>query len=104
MASNSHSKRRPFKNIEQDLTKIILGDLVLFLLVLSISHLGIGWLKIILGLITLAISALGDLFLVLINEHTRSRSRWMLTAFAAIFLCTLVSLLTGSPAPAIPKV
>ena len=100
MASNAHSRRKSFKSIERDLTKGILADLVLFLLVLAISSMGIGWLKIIFGLFTLAISALGDLFLVLINEHTRGRSRWMLVAFAAIFLCTLVSLLTGSPAPA----
>ncbi len=106
MASNMHSGRKPFKSIEKDLTKIILVDLILFLLVITISHLGIGWLKIILGIITLALSALGDLFLVLINEHKRPRSRWMLAAFAAIFLCTLVSLLTGSPAPvpSVPKV
>ncbi len=104
MASNSQSRRRSFKIIEKDMTKIILGNLVMFLLVISISHLGIQWLKIILGIATLAVSALGELFLVLINEHTRARSRWMLAAFAAIFLCTLVSLITGSPAPSIPVV
>ena len=99
MASKAPSKRKNFKSIEKDMTKIILADLLLFLAVLVLSAQGIGWLKIIVGIVVLILSALGDLFLVLINEHTRSRSRWMLTAYAAIFLCTLVSLLTGSPAP-----
>ena len=100
MARNAHSRRKKFQSLERDLTKVILADLVLFLLVMAISSMGIGWLKIVVGIFALAISALGDLFLVLINEHTRARSRWMLAAFGAIFLCTLVSLLTGSPAPA----
>lgn len=104
MARNMQSGRKPFKTIERDLTKVILADLVLFLLVISISHLGIGWLKILVGIVALGLSALGDLFLVLINEHKRPRSHWMLVAFAAIFLCTLVSLLTGSPAPSVAKV
>ena len=100
MAVHARPRRKSFKSIEKDLSKIILADLVLFLLMLGISVLGIGWFKIVCGVIAMVISAGGVLFLVLINEHTRQRSRWMLFAFSAIFLCTLVALLTGSPAPA----
>ena len=99
MAHNQKSGRKNFRSLEKDLTKIILGDLLLFLLMMVLSSMGIGWAKILIGLLILVISALGDLFLFLINEYRRPRSHWMLVSFASLFMCTLVSLITGSPAP-----
>lgn len=90
--------RRTYKQLEQMLTISVLTDLALFILMMFTSAAGIGWLKILLGILVMGFSALGCVFLVLINEHKRSRSLWILTAFGSLLLCALVSLITGSPA------
>ena len=41
--------------------------------------------------------------LYLTGEFKRRRSLWMVTGFAGIVLCILVSLLVNYPAPAIPE-
>ena len=99
MATQSNSPQRSFRQLERNLTLVILADLILFILTLAASGTGILWLKIIVGLICMAISFLGGAFLVLINEHKRRRSWWLIVAFGSLFLCTLVSLLTASPTP-----
>ena len=101
MATQTNSNRRSFRHLERNLTLVILADLILFVLTLAASGTGILWLKIIVGLVCMAIAFLGAAFLVLINEHKRRRSWWMVVSFGALFLCTLVSLLTGSPAPGV---
>lgn len=101
MANNRKNKRRSFKQLEQMLTLAVLLDLLLFVLVMITSNAGIGWLKVILGILSMALSFAGCGFLVLIGEHSKARSWWILAAFGSLFLCTLVSLITGSPAPAI---
>lgn len=100
MATNRNQKRRSFRQLEHQLTIVILADLALFLLTLLFSGLGVGFLKYLLGIAVILLSAAGCLFLVLIEEHKRRRSLWMLAAFGALLLCTLVSLLAGYPAPA----
>lgn len=90
--------RRSYKQLERMLTISVLADLAVFILMMFASSAGIGWLKILLGILVMVFSALGCVFLVLIDEHKRSRSLWILTAFGSLLLCTLVSLITGSPA------
>lgn len=99
MANKQNPKRRSFRQLERQLTMVVLLNLALFLLVMITSNAGILWLKIILALLTMVLSAAGCGFLVLIGEHSRTRSWWILASFGSIFLCTLVSLITGSPAP-----
>lgn len=99
MATNETRRRSKFRELERGLTMVIFADLVLFVLTLASGGAGIGWLKIIVGILTMLISGLGCTFLVLINEHKRRRSWWMLSAFGSMLLCTLVSLITGYPAP-----
>lgn len=99
MIPNDNKPRRHFKQLEQRLTAVVLGDLVLFVLTLVAAANGIFWLKLILGLLTMAISCMGCVFLVMIREHRRSRSWWILASFGAMFLCTLVSFLTKYPTP-----
>lgn len=101
MAPNDSNPRRSFKQLEQKLTYVVLGDLALFIFTLIAAGNGILWLKVILGILTIAISACGCTFLVLINEHRRHRSWWILAAFGAMLLCTLVSFITRYPAPAL---
>jgi len=99
MATKESRRRNKFRELERGLTLVIFADLVLFVLTLASGGAGIGWLKIIVGILTLLISGLGCAFLVLINEHKRRRSWWMLSAFGSILLCTLVSLITNYPGP-----
>ena len=99
MATNRTRHRNKFRELERSLTMVIFADLVLFALTLAAGGVGIGWLKIVVGILTVLISGLGCTFLVLINEHKRRRSWWMLSAFGSMMLCTLVSLLTNYPAP-----
>lgn len=92
-------KRNGFRQLEQMLTMAVLADFMLFLLFLIVSGFGILWLKVITALLTIALSGLGTGFLVLIGEHKRIRSRWIITAFAGILICTLVSLIANYPSP-----
>lgn len=97
MAQNT--PKRSFRQLENQLTMIIGGHALLFALYLIFAAMGIGWLKVITALLAVALSALGCGFLVLIGEHKRRRSLWMLCAFGSIGVCVLVSLLTGVPGP-----
>ena len=99
MAQNERRQRNTFRKFEKLFTRVILGTLLVLLLMLVSAAVGIGWLKWILALTVLLVSGLGGAVLVLKQEHRRLRSRWMLCAFAAFILCTLVSLIVGFPAP-----
>lgn len=92
-------KKNTFRNFENLLTKVILGTLALFLLMLVAAANGIGWLKWFLALLVLLVSAASTALLVLKQEHRRRRSLWMLASFVGFLACTLVSLIAGYPAP-----
>ena len=99
MENNTKSPRRSYKQLEFELMIAVGIDCALFVLFLIVSGVGIGWLKVILALAGMALSLLGVGFLVLIGEHKRRRSLWILCAFGSIAACLLVSLLTGVPGP-----
>ena len=99
MAQNNRRKRNTFRKFENLMTKVILGITVLFLLLLTASAIGIGWLKWLLAITILVVSAMGTALLVLKQEHRRRRSLWMLASFVGFLACTLVSLIAGYPAP-----
>ena len=100
MATKRQKRRNQFRQLERSLTMVIFADLILFVLTLAAGGIGIGWLKVLMALCTIVISGLGATFLVLVNEHKRRRSWWMLSAFGSILICTLVSLLLNYPCPA----
>lgn len=97
MAENT--PKRSFKQLEQQLTVIVLIDLAVYLLYLLFAGMGITWLKVILAAAGIILSILGVVFLVLIGEHKRHRSLWVLCAFGSIAACILVSLITRFPGP-----
>ena len=101
MAQNNRKKRNAFRKLEQMLTRVILGALAVFLLMLVAAANGIGWLKWLLAVPVILVSGLGGTLLILKQEHKRRRSWWMLASFAGLLLCTLVSLITGFPAPGV---
>ncbi len=88
-----------YRQLEQNMTYALLGDLGLFLLYLLFAGMGIIWLKVILAIFcgVLSLAILG--FLYLSQELLRPRSLWMTTGGAAILLCLIVSLLLNYPAP-----
>lgn len=101
MAQNKRRQRSTFRKLERMLTRVILGVLTVFLLMLVAAANGIGWLKWTLAVPVILVCVMGGGLLILKQEHKRRRSWWMLSAFLGLLLCTLVSLITGFPAPAI---
>ena len=86
--------------MESLMTKIILGDALVFVLYLLCA--GFGWsvLKVITAIIAIFGSLLCVGWLYLTGEFSRRRSLWMVTAFICIIICVAVSLLLNYPCPA----
>ena len=101
MARRSRNRYREMENI---MTKIILADVLVFILYLVCA--GYAWhvLKVITAIIAIIGSGLCAGWLYITGEFGRRRSLWMITAFACIALCVLVSLLLNFPCPALPIV
>jgi len=97
MAENT--PRRSFKQLETQLTIVVGAHLLIFSLYLICAAMGITWLKVIFAVAAICVSILGCAFLILIGEHKRRRSLWILCAFGSIGVCVLVSLLTHFPGP-----
>ena len=83
------------------MSKIILADVFVFILYLVCA--GFAWhvLKVITAIIAIFGSLLCVGWLYLTGEFKRRRSLWLVTGFAGILLCVLVSLLLGFPGPSI---
>ena len=92
--------RNRYREMEKNMTKIILGDALVFVLYLICA--GCGWsvLKVITAIIAIFGSLLCVGWLYLTGEFNRRRSLWMVTAFICIVICVVVSLILGYPAPA----
>ena len=93
-------KTNRYKIMERNMSLVLLGDLLLFILFLIFAGNGITWMKALLTIFIVLISAGSIAFLYLSNELLKRRSLWMGTAAAAILLCTLFSLILNFPAPA----
>ena len=94
------AKRNRYREFESLMTKIILGDALVFVLYLLCA--GFGWsvLKVITAIIAIFGSLLCVGWLYLTGEFSRRRSLWMVTAFICIIICVAVSLLLNYPCPA----
>ena len=92
-------KQNRYQQMQTYVTRALLIALALFLLYLIVAGAGIIWLKVILSILTLALSLLIVGFLYLCGELLKKRSLWMSTAGAAIFVCTLASLILNFPSP-----
>ena len=98
------AKRNRYREMESLMTKVILADLLVFVLYLVCAGNGMTVLKVITGIITIFGSLLCLGFLYMTGEFPRRRSLWMITAFACIALCVLLSLLLNFPCPTLPAV
>lgn len=91
--------RNRYREMESLMTKIILGDALVFVLYLVFANLGWSVLKVITAIIAVFGSLLCVGWLYLTGEFNRRRSLWMVTAFICIVICVVVSLLLGYPVP-----
>lgn len=94
------AKRNRYREMESLMTKVIVGDALVFVLYLLFADLGLTVVKVATAIIAILGSLLGLGWLVITGEFSRRRSLWMVTGFIAIVLCVLVSLLLGYPGPA----
>ena len=94
------AKRSRYREMESLMTKIILGEALVFVLYLVCAGLGLTVLKVISAIVAILGSLLCLGWLIITGEFPRRRSLWMVTGFIAIVLCVLVSLLLGYPGPA----
>ena len=92
--------RNRYREMEKNMTKIILLDAMVFILYLVCAAFGWSVLKVITAIIAIFGSLLCVGWLYLTGEFSRRRSLWMVTAFICIVICVVFSLLLGYPAPA----
>ena len=92
--------RNRYREMEKNMTKIILLDALVFLLYLVCASFGWAVLKVITAIIAIFGSLLCVGWLYLTGEIGRRRSLWMVTAFVCIAICVLVSMLLSYPCPA----
>lgn len=92
--------RNRYREMESMMTKIILGDALVFILYLVCAGMGWGVFKVITAIIAIFGSFLCTGWLYLTGEFNRRRSLWMVTAFICIIICVVVSVLLGFPRPA----
>lgn len=95
------AKRNRYREMERLMTKVILGDVLIFVLFLVCSKMGWPVFKVITAIISIFGSLLCTGWLYLTGEFVRRRSLWMVTIFLCIVICVAVSLLLGFPAPAV---
>lgn len=92
-----HNKR--YNQMQWYMTYALVADFALFLLYLIFAWSGIVWLKILVAIIAILLSAACLGFLYLTRELLSRRSLWMTTAAGAILVCILFSLILNYPRP-----
>ena len=94
------AKRMRYKTIEKYLTYTLLADAAVFALYLLFAGLGVVALKVITSILIIGASGLSLVYLYMIGETKKRRSRWLVLGFACLLLCLFVSLILNYPAPA----
>ncbi|MBO5130164.1 MAG: hypothetical protein J6B95_07460 [Oscillospiraceae bacterium] len=97
------ARRNRYKEMENLITKVLIGDAAVFVLYLLFAGLGVTFLKVVTAIIAIAVSGLCLAFLYLNGEIKKRRSRWMVAGAGAVLICLLVSLLLNYPSPAKEK-
>ena len=97
------ARRNRYKQMEQLLTKVLIGDAAVFVLYLIFAGLGVTAMKVITAIIAILASGLCLAFLYMNGELKKRRSRWLVMGYGAIVVSLLVSLLVNYPSPAKAK-
>ena len=93
------AKRNRYRELEYNMTRVLIADAAVFALFFLFSALGWTALKVITAIVAILVSLLCLGYLYMTNELRRRRSLWMVTGAAAVLLCTLVSLILSWPGP-----
>lgn len=93
------ARRNRYREMESLMTKVLLGDALVFVLFLVFSAKAWTVVRVIAAIIAILASLLSISWLAITGEVTRRRSLWLVTGFGAIFVCLLVSLLLKYPCP-----
>lgn len=94
-------KRNRYRQMEELMTKILIGDLLVFIIFLICCGKGWSVAKVVMASVSIIVSLLSMAWLFITGELIRRRSLWMSTGFGAIFVCLLVSLILKYPCPPI---
>ena len=86
-----------YRQFDQMMTRVVLGDVFVFLLYLLCAAAGIGFLKGLTAFVAIVGSGLCIGYLYLTQEWLKKRSQWMTLSFGAIALLTIVSLMCKVP-------
>ncbi len=93
------AKRNRYREMEELMTKVLLVDVLVFVLYLVCAANGWDIFKVITAIISTVGSLLCLGWLYITGEFPRRRSLWMITGFIGIALCVLASLLLSYPCP-----
>ena len=93
------AKRNRYRALENLMTEVLLGDALVFVLFLIFSSKGLNVLRVITATLSILASILSVGWLFITGELLRRRSFWMVTGFASIFLCLIISLILKYPCP-----
>ena len=94
------AKRMRYKKIDQLLTRVLIADTAVFVLYRIFASFGIVAMKVLTVIIALLLSGLCLVYLYMLGEFKKARSRWLVLGFAAILVCLFVSLVLNYPSPA----
>ena len=90
-------RRNRYREMEFQMTRILIGDAAVFVLYLLFANAGWGFLKGLTAIVAIVASALCGGFLYINGEWRKRRSQWMFMGFAGILLCMLFSLIFKVP-------
>ena len=88
-----------YRSFEQFMTIILFTALAFFILYLVMAGVGLTVMKIIFAVLAIILSGVSLFVLYTSRELVKPRSLWLTTAYGAIILCTIVSLICNYPAP-----
>ena len=92
-------KRNRYRELERLMTRILLGNALVFVFFLISSAQGWTVVRVIAAIVATLASLLSLAWLFITGELIRRRSFWMVTGFGGIFLCLVVSLILKFPCP-----
>lgn len=109
MANQNRKRKRTrnrYREMESLMTKVLIGDGLLFCLYMfAASRIGVwGPIKIVSAVLTVLVTCLALGWLYLTKEISKRRSLWMVTACISVLTCLFVSLCLKYPCPPVVAV
>ena len=90
-------RRNRYREMETNMTRVLVADAAIFLLYLLFAALNLAFLKWLLAIIAIIGSGLCLGFLYMTGELLKKRSLWMTVGLAGVVICTLYSLILRWP-------